>query len=103
MLDQSQIPSSPLPAFGGPKREAAEAAMRRAWWPVARSIDLATPQPAILLGERLVVYRTESGRAVVQSRRWQGPRRYYYTVPYGPYYIWGATARMLRAWTERMM
>lgn len=69
MLDQSQIPSSPLPAFGGPKREAAEAAMRRAWWPVARSVDLATPQPAILLGERLVVYRTESGRAVVQSRR----------------------------------
>lgn len=40
---------------------------------------------------------------VVQSRRWQGQRRYYYTVPYGPYYIWGATARMLRAWTERMM
>jgi hypothetical protein len=26
--------------------------------------------------------------------------RRYYTVPYGPYYIWGATARMLRALAE---
>ena len=39
---------------------------------------------------------------LVQSRRWRGQRRYYYVVPYGPYYIWGATARMLRAWTEQM-
>ena len=39
---------------------------------------------------------------LVQSRRWRGTRRHYFVVPYGPYYIWGATARMLRAWTERM-
>tara|TARA_R110002094_G_scaffold2053_5_gene8633 strand:- start:668 stop:1267 length:600 start_codon:yes stop_codon:yes gene_type:complete len=39
---------------------------------------------------------------LIQSRRWRGHRRHYYVVPYGPYYIWGATARMLRAWTERM-
>jgi 8-oxo-dGTP pyrophosphatase MutT (NUDIX family) len=39
---------------------------------------------------------------LIHSRHWRGQRRYYYTVPYGPYYIWGATARMLRAWTERM-
>ena len=32
-----------------------------------------------------------------QSRRWKGARRYYYTVPFGPYYIWGATARILFA------
>jgi 8-oxo-dGTP pyrophosphatase MutT (NUDIX family) len=38
----------------------------------------------------------------VQSRRWRGQRRHYFTVPYGSYYIWGATARMLRAWTDRM-
>ena len=38
----------------------------------------------------------------VQSRRWRGSRRHYFTVPYGPYYIWGATARMLRAFAERM-
>jgi 8-oxo-dGTP pyrophosphatase MutT (NUDIX family) len=40
-------------------------------------------------------YRTE-------SRRWRGQRRYYFTVPWGPYYIWGATARMLRALADRM-
>lgn len=39
---------------------------------------------------------------IIHSRRWRGTRRHYFTVPYGPYYIWGATARMLRAWTERM-
>ena len=39
---------------------------------------------------------------LIESRRWRGSRRHYFTVPYGPYYIWGATARMLRAWAERM-
>lgn len=33
---------------------------------------------------------------IVESRSWRGTRRHYYTVPFGPYYIWGATARMLR-------
>ena len=37
---------------------------------------------------------------LIQSRRWRGHKRQYFVVPYGPYYIWGATARMLRAWTE---
>jgi 8-oxo-dGTP pyrophosphatase MutT (NUDIX family) len=36
----------------------------------------------------------------VQSRRWRGQQRAYFTVPYGPYYIWGATARMLRNWAD---
>jgi 8-oxo-dGTP pyrophosphatase MutT (NUDIX family) len=34
---------------------------------------------------------------IIASRSWRGTRRHYYTVPFGPYYIWGATARMLRA------
>lgn len=38
----------------------------------------------------------------VESRRWRGQRRYYYAVPYGPYYIWGATARILRGLAGRM-
>lgn len=38
---------------------------------------------------------------LIQSRRWRGARRHYFIVPCGPYYIWGATARMLRAWAER--
>ena len=39
-------------------------------------------------------------RYAVQSRRWSGTWRSYYTVPFGPYYIWGATARMLRTLAE---
>ncbi|MCL4135730.1 UNVERIFIED_CONTAM: hypothetical protein GTU68_062393 [Idotea baltica] len=39
---------------------------------------------------------------LIESRRWRRQRRYYFTVPYGPYYIWGATARMLRALADRM-
>ena len=39
---------------------------------------------------------TDPARFSVQWRRWRGQRRHYYTVPFGPYYIWGATARMLR-------
>ncbi|MBI6629331.1 CoA pyrophosphatase [Pontibaca salina] len=39
---------------------------------------------------------------LIESRRWRGSRRHYFTVPYGPYYIWGATARMLRALAQRM-
>ncbi len=38
----------------------------------------------------------------VESRLWQGRLRRYYVVPYGPYYVWGATARILRALAERM-
>ena len=39
---------------------------------------------------------------VIEGRRWRGQRRSYFAVPYGPYYIWGATARMLRSWTDLM-
>lgn len=45
---------------------------------------------------------TNPANYIVESRRWRGSRRYYFTVPYGPYYIWGATARMLRALAARM-
>ncbi|PVA07674.1 CoA pyrophosphatase [Thalassorhabdomicrobium marinisediminis] len=36
----------------------------------------------------------------VEGRYWNGHRRQYYTLPYGPFYIWGATARMLRNLAE---
>ena len=36
----------------------------------------------------------------VEGRQWRGQRRQYYAVPYGPYYIWGATARILRGLAE---
>lgn len=38
----------------------------------------------------------------IEGRHWRGQRREYYTVPFGPYYIWGATARILRGLAERM-
>lgn len=37
----------------------------------------------------------------IEGRRWRGEIRKYYTVPYGPYYIWGATARILRTLAEQ--
>lgn len=41
------------------------------------------------------------GNFLVEGRRWQGVMRRYYAVPFGPYYIWGATARILRGLAER--
>jgi len=45
---------------------------------------------------------TRPGQFRVEQRIWQGQPRYYYAVPFGPYYIWGATARILRGLAERM-
>lgn len=36
----------------------------------------------------------------IEGRHWRGQKRFYYTVPFGPYYIWGATARILRGLAE---
>ncbi|MGR3484358.1 MAG: NUDIX hydrolase [Paracoccaceae bacterium] len=41
-------------------------------------------------------------RYTVQSRRWRGQARRFYAVPWGPFYIWGATARILRGLAGRM-
>ncbi len=41
-------------------------------------------------------------RYAVERRRWMGVWRRYYAVPYGPYYIWGATARILRGLADRV-
>jgi len=60
------------------------------------------------IGEVAEVFRvplahvTETRLYSVQSRRWRGTLRNYYTVTFGPYYIWGATARILRGLAERM-
>ncbi len=36
------------------------------------------------------------------SGEWRGVRRYYYAIPYDKYYIWGATAGMLRNLYDRV-
>ncbi|NKB29266.1 MAG: NUDIX domain-containing protein [Rhodobacteraceae bacterium] len=65
-------------------------------------------QPVPEAGEVAEVFRaplshlTDPRSFRVESRRWRGQRRYYYAVPYGPYYIWGATARILRALVDRV-
>ena len=38
----------------------------------------------------------------VRARRWRGAERRYYAAPWGPFYIWGATARIGRALADRM-
>ncbi len=41
-------------------------------------------------------------RFSIERRQWMGVWRRYYVVAYGPYYIWGATARILRGLAERV-
>ncbi|MBD9529195.1 MULTISPECIES: CoA pyrophosphatase [Paracoccus] len=38
----------------------------------------------------------------IERRRWLGGWRSYYVAPWGPYYIWGATARVLHALALRL-
>jgi 8-oxo-dGTP pyrophosphatase MutT (NUDIX family) len=38
----------------------------------------------------------------IEGRMWRGDWRRYYAAPWGPYYIWGATARILRGLAERL-
>lgn len=45
---------------------------------------------------------TDPARFRIENRRWQGKLRHFYTVPYGPYYIWGATARILRGFADAL-
>ena len=75
--------------------------------PVLAMIDpgfVARPEP----GEVAEVFEAPLSHVMtpanylIESRRWRGERRYYFTVPWGPYYIWGATARMLRGLADRM-
>ena len=47
-------------------------------------------------------FLTDPHNYYVQSRLYFGKFRKYYTVPYGPYYIWGATAHILRGLAERL-
>ncbi len=78
---------------------------------------LVTPQVGVLTrpqefvreaGEVVEVFRVPLahvlgvGNFAIEGRMWQGGMRWYYAVPYGPYYIWGATARILRGLAERV-
>ncbi|MBF9059502.1 CoA pyrophosphatase [Rhodobacterales bacterium HKCCSP123] len=75
--------------------------------PIIARIDRAfTPVPEA--GEVAEVFRVplpllmDPTRYRIERRRWRGVWRQYYVVPYGPYYIWGATARMLKSLADRV-
>lgn len=61
------------------------------------------PEP----GEVAEVFRVPLGFVMdsanfrIERRRWRGEWRHFYVVPYGPYYIWGATARILKSLADR--
>jgi 8-oxo-dGTP pyrophosphatase MutT (NUDIX family) len=65
-----------------------------------------TPRPEA--GEVAEVFRVplshlmDPTRYRIEGRRWRGLRRRYFVVPYGPYYIWGATARILKSLADRV-
>lgn len=44
----------------------------------------------------------DPARYRVERRRWRGDWRAYHVAPFGPYYLWGATARMLLGLAERL-
>ena len=44
----------------------------------------------------------DPARYRVEKRLWRGGWRSYYVAPYGPYYIWGATARVLHSLALRL-
>lgn len=49
-----------------------------------------------------LAHLADLGRYRIERRLWRGAWRRYYTVPYGPYYVWGATARILYGLARRM-
>jgi len=65
---------------------------------VVRDDFVPTPEPNEVaeVFEVPLAHVLDARNYAVQSRCWRGKQRRYYTVPYGPYYIWGATARILR-------
>jgi 8-oxo-dGTP pyrophosphatase MutT (NUDIX family) len=50
-----------------------------------------------------LAFALDPGNMQVHGRVWQGFERRYYVIPYGPHYIWGATARMLKALSDRVL
>ncbi|WP_185803517.1 CoA pyrophosphatase [Pontivivens nitratireducens] len=47
-----------------------------------------------------LAHLVDPARCQVHTRQWRGHGRSYYAMPYGPYYIWGATARILKALSD---
>ena len=109
----------PPPCARQMRRSACRPRMSRCWGtlPTHRTVTAFQVTPVIARVTAPFVARPEPGEVEeifrvplshvldrrnysIQSRRWQNSMRHYFTVPWGPYYIWGATARMLRVLAE---
>lgn len=73
---------------------------------VTKVLQNFTPMPEA--GEVAEVFRvplehvTALANFQIQGRVWGGIQRHYNVVPFGPYYIWGATARILHGLAQRI-
>ncbi|MEM7440667.1 MAG: CoA pyrophosphatase [Pseudomonadota bacterium] len=75
--------------------------------PVVARIDpsfrpVPSPDEVAEVFEVPMAHVTCADNFLVEGRHWRGVKRFYYVVPFGPYYIWGATARMLRLLADRL-
>ncbi len=52
--------------------------------------------------EAPLAFLLDPTRLQVHRRRWNGRWRQYYAIPYGPHYVWGATARILKTLADRL-
>lgn len=64
------------------------------WRPEAGEVDEIFSVP--------LAHVADPANYLIEGRIWRGSLRRYYVVPWGPYYIWGATARILRRLADRM-
>jgi 8-oxo-dGTP pyrophosphatase MutT (NUDIX family) len=73
---------------------------------VAHVADAFRPRPEPSEVEEVfevpLAFLVDPANLQLHSRPWQGVRRTYYAIPYGPHYIWGATARMLKSFADRL-
>lgn len=73
---------------------------------VAKVVGPFLPRPELGEVEEVfsvpLAFLMEARNYRVERRLWRGQWRHFYAVPYGPYYVWGATARILRGLSERL-
>jgi len=102
-------------AFPGGKQDPTDAtltdaALREAHEEIGLPPSLVRPLGALPNHETVTCYQVTPIVALIQGDftevpeagevAEQGHKRFYYAVPYGPYYIWGATARILRGLSD---
>ncbi|MDB6176810.1 CoA pyrophosphatase [Paracoccus sp. Z330] len=70
---------------------------------IVRGGFIATPEPQEVdeVFTLPFAHIANPARYVIERRRWRGSWRSYYVAPFGPYYLWGATARILRGLAQR--